>query len=140
MDPLRKVEEPRDMLSCFGQSPSGLRMWATSFLDGGSISFKFWVDDPDELLLLPQENKGSRNEFRDELWKKTCFEAFLTLPDSEDYLEFNGSPSGDYALYKFLTYRMGCEAIKYPQAAPQQFSSQELSNDGKTMRVLDLCF
>jgi len=40
----------------------------------------------------------------DGLWKHTCFEAFLGLPDG-GYLEFNLSPSGQWAAYRFSGYR-----------------------------------
>lgn len=44
---------------------------------------------------------------RDELSKNTCFEVFFGVRDSSQYYEFNGSPSGDWALYKFEDYRQG---------------------------------
>ncbi len=43
----------------------------------------------------------------DDLWKHSCFEAFLGLPGSEKYWELNLSPSGDWNLYSFETYRRG---------------------------------
>ena len=44
---------------------------------------------------------------RDELSKNTCFEVFFGVRDSSQYYEFNGSPSGDWALYQFEDYRQG---------------------------------
>lgn len=44
---------------------------------------------------------------RDELWKHTCMEAFFAVRNSTRYYEFNGSPSGDWALYRFEDYRQG---------------------------------
>ncbi len=43
---------------------------------------------------------------RDELWKHTCFEAFLRAPDGS-YREFNFSPSTEWAAYSFSAYREG---------------------------------
>jgi hypothetical protein len=40
----------------------------------------------------------------DGLWRRTCFEAFLGLGQG-DYLEFNLSPSGRWAAYRFSGYR-----------------------------------
>jgi hypothetical protein len=41
----------------------------------------------------------------DELWRHTCFEAFLrTLPGSA-YYEFNFAPSTQWAAYRFNSYR-----------------------------------
>lgn len=41
----------------------------------------------------------------DELWRQTCFEAFVRVPGTTAYREFNFSPSGDWAIYHFRAYR-----------------------------------
>jgi len=42
----------------------------------------------------------------DLLWQHTCFEAFVRTSDgSEAYTEFNFSPSGQWACYRFLAER-----------------------------------
>lgn len=46
---------------------------------------------------------------RDELWKHSCFEAFFAPTAGLHYYEFNGSPSGDWALYRFDDYRTGMQ-------------------------------
>lgn len=43
----------------------------------------------------------------DELWRHTCFEAFLVTDDSPGYYELNFSPSGEWAAYRFSAYRTG---------------------------------
>jgi hypothetical protein len=43
----------------------------------------------------------------DELWKHTCFEAFLLTGESAGYDELNFSPSGEWAAYRFSAYRTG---------------------------------
>ena len=43
----------------------------------------------------------------DKLWAHTCFEAFVGLPESMRYLELNFSPSGEWAAYRFESYREG---------------------------------
>ena len=47
-----------------------------------------------------------------ELWRHTCFEAFVRVGDDEDYLEFNIAPSGDWAAYQFQRYREGMAPAK----------------------------
>ncbi len=42
----------------------------------------------------------------DDLWRTTCFEAFIARPEG-GYLEFNQSPSGQWAVYAFDGYREG---------------------------------
>jgi hypothetical protein len=41
----------------------------------------------------------------DELWRTTCFEAFIRAPESDRYLEFNFAPSTQWAAYGFDAYR-----------------------------------
>jgi hypothetical protein len=48
---------------------------------------------------------ASAPERKDELWKHTCFEAFLAGPNG--YREFNFSPSGAWAAYDFSAPRQG---------------------------------
>jgi hypothetical protein len=43
----------------------------------------------------------------DGLWQHTCFEAFIGAPGTEAYYEFNFSPAGDWACYRFGAYRDG---------------------------------
>jgi len=57
----------------------------------------------------------------DELWRHTCFEAFVATADSEAYCEINLSPSGQWATYRFTGYRLGMEAAS-AEAGP--FSPQ----------------
>jgi hypothetical protein len=44
---------------------------------------------------------------RNELWKHTCFEAFIQPTHSRSYWEINLSPSGDWNVYRFDSYRQG---------------------------------
>lgn len=55
----------------------------------------------------------ARPERTDELWKHTCFEAFLRT-DGEGYCEFNFSPSTQWAAYRFSGYRAGMAALDVP--------------------------
>ena len=41
----------------------------------------------------------------DELWRDTCFEAFIRGPSSTEYYELNFAPSTQWAAYKFSSYR-----------------------------------
>ena len=50
----------------------------------------------------------------DNLWQHTCCEAFVSAPDGDDYLEFNFSPSGCWAIYRFDEYRVRDETYQCP--------------------------
>ena len=65
------------------------------------LFFRFTVVGNLASLRLPDEKVGER---RDELWRHTCFEAFLGAED-RSYVELNLAPSGDWAAYRFDDYR-----------------------------------
>ena len=46
----------------------------------------------------------------DELWRHTCFEAFVQAPSGDGYYEFNFAPSTQWAAYRFSSYRSGMVA------------------------------
>ena len=45
--------------------------------------------------------------FATQLWRHTCFEAFIAVEGQSAYHEFNFSPSGEWAVYAFSDYRNG---------------------------------
>ncbi len=68
----------------------------------GRIHFDYAVRGDIAALALPPPTEAARV---DGLWQTTCFEAFLGLPGSETYFEFNFAPSGLWAAYRFERYR-----------------------------------
>jgi hypothetical protein len=48
----------------------------------------------------------------DDLWRHTCFEAFLRVGEEAGYLEYNLAPSGRWNAYRFAGYREGRETAK----------------------------
>jgi len=48
----------------------------------------------------------------DELWRHTCFEAFVEDSASGEYCEYNFSPSGAWAAYHFSGYRADMQPLK----------------------------
>lgn len=57
---------------------------------------------------LPARTTPAR---KDELWKHTCFEAFVRGPAGEAYCEFNFAPSTQWAAYRFTGYRDGMKPV-----------------------------
>ena len=45
--------------------------------------------------------------FATQLWRHTCFEAFIAVEGQPAYHEFNFAPSGEWAVYAFCGYRNG---------------------------------
>ena len=55
-------------------------------------------------LLIPHAVAATRT---DELWRHTCFEAFVCNSPGPAYYEFNFAPSTQWAAYRFDSYRSG---------------------------------
>lgn len=72
--------------------------------EGGRLSLRYLLGGWRERLLLPAKTASVR---ADELWKHTCFEAFVRGAGSEAYYEFNFAPSTQWAAYRFERYREG---------------------------------
>jgi hypothetical protein len=60
-------------------------------------------------LKLPAPTAPTR---ADELWRHTCFEAFVGAADRDAYLEFNLAPSSQWAAYQFTGYRQGMAPLE----------------------------
>jgi len=61
-------------------------------------------------LRLPPAAAAART---DELWRHTCFEAFVRSSSGAVYYEFNFAPSTQWAAYRFNGYRSGmCAATE----------------------------
>jgi len=55
-----------------------------------------------------------------QLWRHTCFEAFIAVEGQSAYHEFNFAPSGEWAVYAFSGYRDGgplADEMMRPQIA-----------------------
>lgn len=78
---------------------------------------RFWVrymiHAPLDDLAIPGPSEPART---DDLWKTTCFELFLRDPDEAGYVEFNFAPSGQWAAYRFSSYRGGGSSL--PMSTP----------------------
>lgn len=59
----------------------------------------------------------------DGLWRHTCFELFVRMPQAAGYVEFNFSPVGHWAAYQFDGYRQGMHEL--PAAAPVVACAQD---------------
>ncbi len=70
--------------------------------EAGLLWLRFIVDDNPDFIAWPGDAPVGR---ADDLWKHTCFEAFVST--EEGYCEFNLSPSGQWASYRFAGYREG---------------------------------
>jgi len=70
----------------------------------GSLHFRYVLDVTELSAVRIPELRTPRQA--DELWKHTCFEAFIAV-GGEEYVELNFSPSTEWAAYSFTSYRKG---------------------------------
>ncbi|MCK9283935.1 MAG: DOMON-like domain-containing protein [Rhodocyclaceae bacterium] len=68
----------------------------------GWLRFRYTVCGAVDRIALPA---SAATRQTDELWRHTCFEAFITAQDGPAYVECNFSPSGAWATYRFARYR-----------------------------------
>ena len=92
-------------LRSFTPSPVKRRLRARVRLDGGRLTVRYVLEGALDDLLLPWPDPAQ--ERRDELWRSTCFEAFLGAPGSMAYHEINLAPAGHWACYSFSAPREG---------------------------------
>jgi hypothetical protein len=69
----------------------------------GDLTLRYELNGDLDNLLIPNAQLPSE---ADELWKRTCFEAFIAVEEEDAYHEFNFSPSGLWAAYAFDDYRV----------------------------------
>lgn len=94
--------------------PVGLQIEADASWTGQDLELRFSIPQKEDVANL-QFSKFTSQQ-RDELWKTTCFECFLTTQKSKPaYFEINLSPGGDWAFYSFTSYREGMQKKTLPK-------------------------
>ena len=91
---------------------------------------KFRLFGPTGDIAIPISKEPGR---RDDLWKTTCFEIFWQGEGGDAYCEFNLSPSGDWAAYRFDAHRTGGQDFPV-----ETVSISSGHDDGSLMLVADL--
>ena len=87
-----------------------LTVEATAERSGADLlSLRYHIKgDTQSILIAPLETPRRS----DNLWRSTCFEAFISIPASNAYYELNFSPSRLWAAYRFNNYREGMSAAQ----------------------------
>ena len=70
----------------------------------GGLVLSYFVTGRVSDLRMPSVTEAARTE---ELWRHTCFEAFVRASTGAGYYEFNFAPSTQWAAYRFSGYRSG---------------------------------
>ena len=97
-------------------TPAGLAVEAAAApTDDGGLLLHYRIRGGIDRLRLPAPAPAGP---ADGLWQHTCCEAFVAAVDAPEYREFNFSPSGQWAAYRFADYRERATG-DLPPAAPQ---------------------
>jgi hypothetical protein len=81
---------------------SKLKICAEAIREKDELSVTFIITDKEKSIFWGErENLGRASE----LWKTTCFEAFIGTSGNKEYWELNFSASGSWNLYHFDFYR-----------------------------------
>ena len=80
----------------------------------GLLTLRYVIEGDLAGVRLPDPRPPRR---ADELWRRTCFEAFLAGRECAGYYEFNFAPSAEWAVYRFTAYRTGMTVVE-PAAPP----------------------
>jgi hypothetical protein len=89
----------------------GSRSFAAAHIEVGvarprteSLVLSYTVTGKVSDIRLPPVMTAARSH---ELWRHTCFEAFVRASSAAEYYEFNFAPSTHWAAYRFSSYRSG---------------------------------
>lgn len=121
-------------LLCHPDTPAnGIRsVQARVIHSGDGTNITALIDANPATILLPDAAKPYR---ADGLWRTTCFEVFHTLPEG-GYVEYNFSPSSQWAAYLFKEYRVGMTPLAVEHFPPSSsWSTDDWIADEKMMWV-----
>jgi len=100
---------------------------------GRSLVLEYVVTGRIGDLRLPPAAAAERT---DELWRHTCFEAFVRTSPGAAYYEFNFAPSTRWAAYRFSGYRSGMRAAT--EIAAPRIAVQSSQTSYRLQAALDL--
>jgi hypothetical protein len=98
-------------LTCHPSTPTDAITRFTASAERGAdgmLRFRYEIQGDIGRIALPTKAAARHT---DDLWRNTCFEAFITTVDNSGYVECNFAPSGAWATYRFARYRNRMTAI-----------------------------
>jgi hypothetical protein len=75
---------------------------------GSDLQLRYCATGRIGALQIPARSTSVR---ADDLWRHTCFEAFIKETGADTYHEFNFAPSTQWAAYSFTGYRDGMRVL-----------------------------
>lgn len=111
-------------LTCHPASPCPIALEivaSAEFAEDNQLCLRYLLTGDLAAIRFPSPQAASA---ADNLWQHTCCEAFIGLTGDTAYREFNFSPSGQWAAYRFNDYRVRDEHFQ-PPAFPQITCQQD---------------
>ncbi len=71
---------------------------------GNQLRINFCLEADLRSIVVPSP---TTSRIGHELWRHTCFEAFIAIEGRQAYYEFNFAPSGEWTIYAMRAYRDG---------------------------------
>jgi N-acetylmuramoyl-L-alanine amidase-like len=106
IEPVMTLEHPID-LRCHPSTPPGAVSTIQVLVrrsEIGALQMTFRLDGDISRISVSPPGVPCRAR---QLWRHTCFEAFIAVEGRPAYHEFNFAPSGEWAVYAFRDYRNG---------------------------------
>ena len=100
----------------------------------GNLLLHYFVTGNPADLRMPHLTAPAR---ADELWRHSCFEAFVRAGPGTAYYEFNFAPSTQWAAYRFNGYRSGMSAARYMGTPPIEVRSDSETYELRASLALD---
>ena len=98
-------------------TPPGWEVNVATRWSTGALLIEYTLAVPAGRLMLPR--RSAVPSARDFLWKRTCGELFVGVRGEPGYIEFNFSPSGDWASYAFDGYRENSRSRPWQGPTPE---------------------
>lgn len=118
----------RPLVSHSTSSVSSLVWQVESKTESCELTFDIVYRVRGDLSNLVIPNPCTMPSREDNLWQDTCFEVFLRQTNqTQQYLEFNFSPAGHWAFYRFRDYRVDLE--RPPAHEPPTITTQIRGDD-----------
>jgi len=117
---------------CADQPQSGLSVQVEmQQLDGAVWQLMYQLNDPEQQIFWPEAQATlSRQDY---LWGSTCFELFVQVVGSSEYLELNLSPARLWNVYRFDEYR---RPAQMPPRRDDRLKVLSLNVDPHTRRLV----
>jgi hypothetical protein len=90
-----------------GQLPERLTLTASLVRRPGILQIEYRVEGELDCIDWSAPLPGSTR--CQELWRRTCFEFFISIKDASEYWEGNVCPNGCWNIYRFTGYRIGMQ-------------------------------